>query len=191
MGQIARFDTYLDVCFFSLLFQCSHWDLASPIGALIILYVLYPLYSLVSLVKVSQSFKHTLPKIERNCNLCFIRENMMLATVLDSFCIDNNAEICKKPVPFGRIMGIWTLLTQDGPQYLIHLFFLFFVHNKVSHYDTTVIMSLVVSTFAIQISIFNCIMCSQNEFDPILLQIELKKRQDKTLIKEKKLLSQK
>ena len=74
---------------------------------------------------------------------------MMLATVLDSFCIDNNTEICKKPVPFGRIMGIWTLLTQDGPQYVIHLFFLFFVHNEVSHYDTTVVMSLVVSTFAI------------------------------------------
>ena len=115
MGQIARFDTYLDVCFWNLLYQCSEWSLAGPIGALIILYILYPLYKLVRLLKVSQSFKHTLPKIERNCNLSFIRENMMLATVLDSFCIDNNAEICKKPVPFGRIMGIWTLVTQDGP----------------------------------------------------------------------------
>ena len=115
MGQIARFDTYLDVCFFTLLYQCEEWELASPIGSLIILYILYPLYNLYRLLRLQKSFKHTLPKIERNCNICFIRENMMLATILDSFCIDNNTEICKKPVPFGRIMAIWTLLTQDGP----------------------------------------------------------------------------
>jgi hypothetical protein len=40
---------------------------------------------------------------------------MLLATVLDSFCIENNIEVCKKPIAFGRIMGIWTLLTQDAP----------------------------------------------------------------------------
>ena len=40
-------------------------------------------------------------------------------------------------------------------------------------------MSLVVSSIAVTISIFNCIMCSQNEFDPIILQIELKRRKEK------------
>ena len=42
----------------------------------------------------NQSYNHTLPRIERNCRLAFIRENMLLATVLDSFCIDNNVEVC-------------------------------------------------------------------------------------------------
>lgn len=101
---------------------------------------------------------------------------MLLATVLDSFCINNNIEICKRPVPFGRIMGIWTLATQDGPQYLIHLLFMFVIPTDISHTELTVLMSLIVSTFAMQISIFNCIMCSPNEFDPILLQMEFKRR---------------
>ena len=56
---------------------------------------------------------------------------------------------------------------------LIHLLFMFLVTNDVSHSDTTVIMSIIVSTFAIAISVFNIIMCSQNEFDPTLLLIEL------------------
>lgn len=115
MGQIARFDTYLDVCFLSLLYQCQEWYLVIPIGSLIILYILYPLYKLIRLISITKSFNHTLPKIERNCDISFIRENMLLATVLDSFCIENNIEVCKKPIAFGRIMGIWTLLTQDAP----------------------------------------------------------------------------
>ena len=102
MGLIARFDTYLDVCFFLMLYQCKVWNLVIPIGFFIVLYLIYPFYKLVTLYKVNNTFMHTLPKIERNCNLCFIRENMLLATVLDSFCISNNAEVCKKPIHLGR-----------------------------------------------------------------------------------------
>ena len=60
---------------------------------------------------IKVSFNHTLPKIEKNCDHCFIREQMLIATVLDSFCIDNNVSICKKNISFGRTMGIWTLAT--------------------------------------------------------------------------------
>ena len=70
------------------------------------------------------------------------------------------------------------MVTQDGPQYLIHLLFLFALESQVNHYTVTIWMSLVTSSFAICISIFNCIMCDHNEFDPILLEIELKRRQD-------------
>lgn len=110
MGQIARFDTYLDVCFFSLLFQCSQWELVIPVGIFIILYLIYPFYTLIRVSSMSHSLKHTMPKIERNCMISFIREQMLLATVLDSFCIDNSIEVFKKPVHFGRFMGVYTLL---------------------------------------------------------------------------------
>jgi hypothetical protein len=52
---------------------------------------------------------------------------------------------------------------------LIHLIFLFFLDSHISHSETTVVLSLIVSTFAIHISVFNIVMCTQNEFDPILL----------------------
>jgi len=159
-----------------MLFQCQQWNLVIPIGCLILIYISFPIYTLFNLSTLKQTFNHAMPKIERNCNISFIRENMLVATVLDSFCIDNNTEMCKKPVPFGRAMGVWTIVTQDGPQMFIHLLFMFVVHTTISHADTTVVMSIIVSTFAIMISVFNIIMCSQNEFDPIILQIELKKR---------------
>lgn len=164
-----------------------------PVGVLILVYITYPLYSLVNLSGYTNKdrYKHTLPKIERNCDISFVRENMLMATVLDSFCIDNAVELCGKQVPFGRAMAIWTLATQDGPQMLIHLIFMFLVQTKISHSETTVIMSLVVSTFAIMISIFNCIMCSQNVFDPILLEVELKNRADKATAHERKIRQQK
>ena len=52
MGQIARFDTYLDVCFFSLLFQCKQWELVIPIGILILIYISFPVYTLFKLAKI-------------------------------------------------------------------------------------------------------------------------------------------
>lgn len=96
---------------------------------------------------------------------------MMIATVLDSFCVINNNDLCNYKLTFGRTMGIWTLLTQDGPQYLIHILFLLDIphHSYVKHGDITVIMSLACSSCAICISIFNIIMCTPNEFDPIVL----------------------
>lgn len=115
MGQIARFDTYLDVCFFVLLLECDDFFIAIPVALLCLLYISFPLQRMWKLRKIKNDFGHTLPKIERNCNLAFMRENMLLATVLDSFCIDNSTEVCKKAVSFGRTMGIWTLATQDGP----------------------------------------------------------------------------
>lgn len=179
------------MCFFVLLYQCQEWYLVIPIGSLIVIYVSYPIYSLIKLWSLKQTFDHAMPRIERNCDICFVRENMLMATVLDSFCIDNHTEICKKPYHFGRVQAIWTLATQDGPQMLIHLLFMFLVQNDISHADTTVIMSIIVSSFAIGISIFNIIMCSQNEFDPILLMIELKKRQDAVNLREQKIKEQK
>ena len=52
-------------------------------------------------------------------------------------------------------------------------------------------MSLVCSSIAMPISIFNIIMCAQNEFDPIILEIEMKKRRDKASFKETELQKKK
>ena len=52
MGQIARFDTYLDVCFLNLLLQCSVWKLVIPVMTLILLYITYPLTSIFRLMKL-------------------------------------------------------------------------------------------------------------------------------------------
>ena len=54
--------------------------------------------------------------------------------------------------------------------------FIFAIKSRIDHAGLTVIMSLVVSTFAIQISIFNCIMCAPNEFDPMVVKLEFHKR---------------
>jgi len=117
MGQVARFDTYLDVCFLSLLWQCQVWNLVIPVGVFIIIYITYPLYSMLVLKRWHKDtrFKHIQPNIERCCKLAFIRENMLIATVLDSFCIKNNNEVCSINLTFGRAMASWTMLTQDGP----------------------------------------------------------------------------
>jgi len=178
MGQIARFDTYLDVCFVSLLLQCEMWLYFIPVSSLVALYIIFPLYMLARFMldRQAQTFKHTLPNIEKCCSLSFLRENMLLATVMDSFCLNNSIKICGKEMTFGRQMGFWTLVTQDGPQYMIHLLFLFFDKGPIPHTEFTILMSLVVSTFAIQISIFNIIMCIPNEFDPTLIQLEFARR---------------
>ena len=111
MGQIARFDTYLDVCFFALMFQCGEWELAIPIAIFILLYVSYPLYTLSRLAFEKEELNHTLPGIERNCMIAFIRENMLAATVLDSFSIDNGFNLTSgTTMAFGRFMGIYTLI---------------------------------------------------------------------------------
>ena len=64
------------------------------------------------------------------------------------------------------------------------MFFIFVVYTEIPHSLPTVLASLVVATMAMPISIFNMIMCTQNEFDPILLELELKKRRDKINKKE-------
>ena len=42
MGQIARFDTFLDTCFMVLLIQCDLWNLVYPVCVFIFFYLLYP-----------------------------------------------------------------------------------------------------------------------------------------------------
>jgi len=89
MGQVARLDLYTDVCFLVLLYKCHMWKFATIDFISLILTVCYPLFMVFRLCWIDRNLQHTLPKIERNCKLCFIRENMMLATVLDSFCLTN------------------------------------------------------------------------------------------------------
>ena len=59
MGQVARFDTYLDMCFFSLVYQCDMWNLVTPILFFIIIMQLYPVFTMLSLCCVNHSLAHT------------------------------------------------------------------------------------------------------------------------------------
>jgi len=139
----------------------------------------YPIYKIFRLLKLEDNLLHTLPKIERNCKLSFIRENMMLAVVLDSFCITNYEYVCKKNVFFPRVMGATTLFLQDIPQLFLHAIFLWVIHTEVPHSDLTVTLSLITSVFAIMVSLFNVIVSHPNHFDPWLLKYELDKRKSK------------
>ena len=69
--------------------------------------------------------------MESTCFGAFLREYMLLATVLDSFCIDNTYFICDKQVVFGKLMGFWAFFTQDLPQGLIHVTFKLVIINKI------------------------------------------------------------
>ena len=40
---------------------------------------------------------------------------MLLATVLDSFCINNSFYFMGKPLVFGKLMGVISFFTQDAP----------------------------------------------------------------------------
>ena len=42
--------------------------------------------------------------------------------------------------------------------------------------EKLLLYGMVCSGFAVLISLFNLIMCAQNEFDPIIVEIELQKR---------------
>ena len=93
--------------------------------------LIYPLTMLIVLLKPPTDLSHTLPLLERNSKVCFIRENMLLATVLDSFCVDNFVQVCRSQIVFGKLMGALTFLLQDFPQMAIHIFFLF--EEEVEH----------------------------------------------------------
>jgi len=140
----------------------------------------YPIYKIFRLMKLDTSLLHTLPRIERNCKLSFIRENMMLAVVLDSFCITNYEYLCKRNIFFPRIMGATTLFFQDIPQLLLHGLFLWVIHTDVPHAEFTVSFSLFTSVFAIMVSLFNVLVSHPNHFDPVLLKKELDKRKSKS-----------
>ena len=179
MGQVARLDTFLDACFLVLLIQCEMWNLVIPVSIFIAIMVSYPMSQIFILCRVKKTLSHTQPYMERNCQLAFIRENMLIATVLDSFCIDNTVTLFKKPIAFGRLMGAYTFFCQDFPQLSIHLYFLIFMHDPASlilHAHPLVLIGLVTSCFAIMISTFNWVMFKQNMFDPLIIEKEIYKR---------------
>ena len=155
------------------------WNLIYPVSIFIVLMLSYPMSQIFMLCKVNKTLTHTQPYMERNCFLAFIRENMLLATVLDSFCIDNTVTIAKKPIAFGKLMGAYTFFFQDFPQLTIHLYFLIFMHDEASlilHAHPLVLVSLVVSCFAVAISLFNFVMFKNNDFDPLVIEVELFRR---------------
>ena len=106
MGQIARLDTFTDFMFIVILSDCKEelkfWFKITIF--FMVLNFIYPTYMLIKKLKMpSKKLQHTMPYMEANNFLSFVRENMLMATVLDSFCIDNQTEICKKPYHFGRV----------------------------------------------------------------------------------------
>ena len=148
-----------------------------PSAFFMVLMLIYPVYKILGLLHVNSSLSHTLPKIERNCKLSFIRENMLLAVILDSFCITNYVHFYKWNIVFPRVMGMVTLFLQDIPQITIHVIFLvFYHHHEVDHGYFTVKFSLYSSLIAIFVSIFNVFFSEPNEFDTILLKNEMEKR---------------
>ena len=44
MGNIARFDTYLDVCFLSMIAACDEWPLFSSVAFFVVIYLMFPFY---------------------------------------------------------------------------------------------------------------------------------------------------
>ena len=110
MGQIARLDTFLDTCFLVLLIQCDITSLIWPVAFFCFFFLTYPLFQIFSLCKVRDDLDHTQPYMERNNQLAFIRENMLLATVFDKFCLNNTVKFFGQPICFGKLMGAYTFL---------------------------------------------------------------------------------
>ena len=127
MGIIARTDTFLDICFVHLIMQCfnEYINWAIPSLTFAFLNILFPfimlLYLLLKPVKKGSVLYQ--PYLEDTCFAAFIRENMLLATVIDSFCINNSFYFFGKPLVFGKLMGFISFFTQDFPQLTIHVLF--------------------------------------------------------------------
>lgn len=124
MGQIARFDTFLDFLFIVIIMKCPELRVWLAISSFyMIANSIFPLYMLTKKVKMEKSqLSHTMPYMEANNFLSFLRENMLLATVVDSFCINNTKSFFKRwrngkgiHVVFGRLMGTLTFFLQDFP----------------------------------------------------------------------------
>jgi hypothetical protein len=58
-GQIAKLDTYLCVCFLSLVSVCDMWFLVIPVIIFIALTLVFPIYMLISTMFVKKSLLHT------------------------------------------------------------------------------------------------------------------------------------
>ena len=149
---------------------------------------IYPTFMLLKKLKMPAShLQHTMPYMEANNFLSFVRENMLLATVVDSFCINNTVSFSKHAnkgkgvhVTYGRLMGTLTFFLQDFPQFSIHAYFkvhpLIFAYPAVHYHlkaQTLLLISMIVSGMAVCISCFNMIMCVENEFDPVMVEVAL------------------
>ena len=165
MGSIARTDTFLDICFVHIIANCwedfIHWVIPSGIFACINL--IFPFFMLLRLLKNDFGNSQLQPYLESACFVSFIRENMLLATVLDSFCINNSFYFMGKPLVFGKLMGVISFFTQDAPQLTIHVLFKLFIFSEAQYKLKTqklLLVGMVISSFAVLISLFNMIMCA-------------------------------
>jgi len=88
---------------------------------------------------------------------------MLLATVLDSFCINNSFYVRGYPLVFGKLMGFVSFFTQDFPQLTIHVLFKLVItspEQKVLKKEKLLLIGMMVSATACCISTFNMIMCT-------------------------------
>ena len=179
-GLVMRLDTYFCMAFFMIVYECGCSKYTIPVGLLILASQVMPAVIIIGNCCKSRKKNVTspLPKIEQAAQLCLVRENMMLACVLDSFCINNYYTTCGKERVLGRLTQYNNFLFQDFPQTVIHVAFLYDKICPVSHYEATIKISLIFSYVAICIAILNLIMFKPNDFDPVVLQVELKKRME-------------
>ena len=117
MGAIARTDTFLDICFIHILVDC--WSIylpwIIPTLSFATINLMFPVYMLFKLIRNDLGNALFQPNLESTCFASFIRENMLLATVLDSFCINNSFYLWGRPFVFGKLMGVISFFTQDLP----------------------------------------------------------------------------
>ena len=113
MGSVARTDTFLDICFIHIISNCWEeyitWLIPASIFAIINL--IFQMIMLLRLLKTDFGNSLVQPYLESACFVSFIRENMLLATVLDSFCINNSFYFLGKPLVFGKLMGFISFFT--------------------------------------------------------------------------------
>ena len=92
MGQIARLDTFMDFLFIVILIDClpkMRWWFAIS-SFYMASNLIFPIFMLCKMARMKKThLEHTMPYMEANNFLSFLRENMLLATVVDSFCINN------------------------------------------------------------------------------------------------------
>ena len=116
MGQIARADTFMDFLFIVIIKDCSSLKVWLYISSFFMISnLIFPIFMLLKMLRLKKQFQHTMPYMESNNFLLFLRENMLLATVIDSFCINNTIELGKVRIVFGKLMGGLSFFLQDFP----------------------------------------------------------------------------
>jgi hypothetical protein len=105
----------MDFLFLIIIGECGwefKWFLI-PATAFMVSNLIFPIFQLIKMTKMKKtSADLTMPYMEAINFLSFLRENMLLATVVDSFCLNNTKHFFKKSnggegvrVVFGRLMG--------------------------------------------------------------------------------------